>query len=77
MSMDYKKLFDDINSGKLDQTKVQLVMDNDDGYWLGLTDSDEGNSIIEKECKNTYGEPEGYRDIVQVLTSAGVNCDWC
>ena len=75
--MDYLKLFQDVRSGEFDNSKLQLIMDNDCGYWQGLTEDDDANERLENEAKQKYGEPYGYRDIVAVINAAGVNCDWC
>jgi len=75
--MDYKKVIEDFNNGTLDKAKIQLVMDNDDSYWLGLTDDDDLNETIAEEATIKYGRSGGYNDIVDVLIAAGVPCDWC
>ncbi len=74
--MNYKKVIEDFGNGTLDKKKIQLVMDNDGGYWEGLTDDDDLNEDIAEAAEIKYGEPDGYRDIVDVLNAAGVNCDW-
>lgn len=75
--MDYKKVIEDFNNGTLDKNKIQLVIDNDGGYWEGLTDDDDLNEEISLAAEIKYGDPGGYNDIVDVLKAAGVNCDWC
>lgn len=75
--MKYKELIEDIRNGEFDTSKVQLVMDNDDGYWAGLTDDDDENERLADCAESKYGTPSGYKDIVDVLNGAGVNCDWC
>ena len=77
--MNYKKVIEDFNSGVIDKNKFQLVMDNDSGYWSCLDESvgNEKREYLEGVMKDKYGTPEGYRDIVDVLDAAGVNCDWC
>ena len=77
--MKYKKAIKHFNNGTIDRTKVQLIMDNDDGYWLCIDDmaSDDERTKIECDLTARYGTPEGYRDIVDALNAAGVNCDWC
>ncbi len=76
--MNYKKVIEDFNSGVLDKTKVMLRMDNDEGYWEILEElSDYEHDKKSDELIEKYGRPDGYRDIVDVLVAAGVNCDWC
>jgi len=77
--MDYKRVIEDFNSGKLDNNSVTLVMDNDGGYWCcaykGKTE--EENEAIADLYKEKYGSPEGYKDIVDVLVAAGIVAEWC
>lgn len=75
--MNYKKVIEDFNNGALDKNKVQLVMDNDGGYWIGLTDDEDLNEKISEDLEIEYGVPDGYKDVVDILNAAGVNCDWC
>lgn len=75
--MNYKKVIEDFNNGTLDKNKVQLVIDNDGGYWVGLTDDDALNEKIGYDLDIEYGVPDGYKDVVDILNAAGVNCDWC
>ena len=78
--MNYKKVIADFNNGSLDPEKVTLVMDNDGGYWEYTSDdavSDEEHDRIIEALEKKYGEPGGYRDIVDVLKAAGVKCEWC
>lgn len=77
--MDYKQAIDDFRSGVIDREKWQLVMDNDSGYWqyIGPDIGDDAQIDAEDAMTKKYGSPEGYRDIVDVLNAAGVNCDWC
>ncbi len=77
--MDYKRVIEDFNSGKLDNNSVNLVMDNDGGYWACDYEgkSEEENEAIADSYEKKYGSPEGYRDIVDVLKAAGVICEWC
>ena len=75
--MNYKKVIEDFNSGVLDSDRVQLIMDNDGGHWLATNEDGEFNDIRSEELENTYGSPDGYRDIVDVLKAAGINAEWC
>jgi hypothetical protein len=75
--MKYQQVIEDFNNGTLDKNEVQLIMDNDGGYWQGLTDNDDLNDKLAEDAEKKYGSPEGYKDIVDVLNAAGVNCDWC
>jgi len=78
--MNYQKLIKDAQDGNLryDPSIVKLRMDNDGGYWEVLGDLDyEEARDVEDKIKEIYGLPDGYRDIVEVLNAAGVNCDWC
>lgn len=54
-------------------------MDNDDGFWsCNYKDkTQEENEDIAELYNKKYGKPDGYRDIVDVLIAAGVNCEWC
>lgn len=54
--MDYKKVIEDFNNGTLDKNKIQLVMDNDGGYWQGLTDDDDLNEDIDVGRNDTGNE---------------------
>ncbi len=77
--MDYKKVIEDSTSGKIDPNEWRLVMDNDGGYWQYIGGS-EDDDFLDREYNRmtrTYGNPEGYRDIVDVLNAAGVNSEWC
>lgn len=75
--MNYELVIKDFKNGTLNKNKIQLVMDNDGGYWEGLTDDDDENEKLSDAAEAKYGSPEGYKDIVDVLNAAGVNCDWC
>jgi len=75
--MDYKKVIEDFNNGEIDRDYVTLVMDNDGGYWCCDTGDEEYDEMIQNDLKDMYGEPGGYRDIVDVLEAAGVNVEWC
>ena len=75
--MDYKKVIEDFNNGTLNPKEVQLVMDNDCGYWSCLLDDEDKHEEICETLEKKYGEPQGYRDIVDVLIGAGVNAGWC
>lgn len=79
MAMDYEAVIRDYNNGTLDHEKVILVMDNDGGYWRYVDDDATEEEIEEYESAldETYGRPEGYDDIVDVLNAAGVNAEWC
>lgn len=76
--MNYKKVIEDYRNGTIDPEKWVVVMDNDGGYWsyIGDENEDEGDRLT-KQMRKKYGEPCGYKDIVDVLNAAGVNCDWC
>jgi len=75
--MNYKKLLEDARTGKL-HPQAQLAMDNDGGYWdLDGDFSDEDFQRITAELEVEYGLPDGYKDIVDVLQAAGIDCDWC
>ena len=63
----------------IDKDKWEVVMDNDCGYWGCLDESlsdDERDKAVDI-MKEKYGEPDGYKDIIEVLIGAGVNADWC
>jgi len=77
--MDYENVIKDFNNGTIDPTKIQLVLDNDGGYWSCINEDieDDQRDAITKALEDKYGEPGGYRDIVNVLNAAGVNADWC
>ena len=75
--MNYKKVIEDFNNGTLNKNEVQLVMDNDGGYWLCLLQDESKHDAITETLELKYGSPNGYRDIVDVLIASGVNCDWC
>ena len=75
--MNYKKVIEDFNNGTLNPNEVQLVMDNDGGYWSCLLDDEDKHDDITDTLEKKYGTPDGYRDIVDVLHAAGVNVDWC
>lgn len=78
--MNYKQVIKDFNNGKIDATKWQIVMDNDDGYWCYIGDDieceAEHQDLVEM-MEEKYGRPNGERDIVKILNAAGVNADWC
>lgn len=77
--MNYKKIIEDFNSGVINPKEWALVLDNDGGYWSYRGDS-EDEDFLDKEyarMNETYGRPEGYRDIVDVLNAAGVTSEWC
>mgnify|MGYP003650349449 CR=1 FL=1 len=78
-TMNYKKVIEDYNNGTIDPTMFQLTMDNDCGYWMCISNtiSDDDADELQIEMTKKYGEPDGYRDIVKILQSAGVTCDWC
>ena len=76
--MNYKKVISDARRGKLSKYAI-LIMENDGGYWQ-YTDPDMPDSDIDKKVQDLeklYGEPGGYTDIINVLNSAGVKCEWC
>lgn len=75
--MDYKKVIQDFNNGTIDRKYVTLVMDNDGGYWYVYTGDEDQEELMKQELEKKYGEPSGYRDIVDVLNAAGVNTEWC
>jgi hypothetical protein len=75
--MNYKKVIEDFNNGTLDPKKVQLVMDNDEGYWAALGLDDEDAEDLEMILEDKYGLPGGYEDVVDILRAAGVNAEWC
>jgi hypothetical protein len=77
--MNYKKVIEDYNNGTIDPSMWQLTMDNDDGYWMCISNNIEDCDADELQDMMTekYGRPDGYRDIVDVLNAAGVTCEWC
>lgn len=77
--MDYVNVIKDFNNGTIDPKKVQLVMDNDGGYWDCIDEEleDEQRETIVQNLVDKYGDPHGYRDVVKILNAAGVNADWC
>ena len=74
--MNYKKLFEDKKQGKIDERMV-IVFDNDGGYWTCKTDNDDEHEKMCSEYKEKYGEPDGYRDVVDIMQGAGFNSEWC
>ena len=77
--MKYKEVMQAYKDGTIDAKKTTLVMDNDGGYWMHHDESisEDEREKIESDLDDKYGTPDGYRDIVDVLVAAGVNCDWC
>ena len=82
--MHYDRVITDYNNNTLDKNKVQLVMDNDGGYWQHvynpeLSDDENDNlaDSVAAEMEKRYGLPNGYADIVDILVAAGVPCEWC
>lgn len=75
--MNYDRVIEDFNNGTLDPKKVQLVIDNDGGYWKALGVSDDDAEDLEDILEDKYGLPGGYGDVVDILQAAGVNADWC
>lgn len=74
--MDYKKLFQDKENGKVDE-KMVIVFDNDGGYWACETESEEESDKMCAEYTKLYGEPEGYVDVVNIMLGAGFKSEWC
>jgi hypothetical protein len=76
--MDYEKLFAAKKAGKIEKDMV-LIMDNDSGCWHcnNYLLSEEDREKKQDQYKKTYGTPGGYRDIVEVLNAAGIECEWC
>ena len=52
-------------------------MDNDDGFWTCSLEDPAAAEAYQDELTEKYGRPKGYRDIVDIVNAAGVNCDWC
>lgn len=77
--MNYKQVIEDFNNDTIDKTQWNLAIDNDDGYWDYVGDSEDYNWIEEEREKlyAKYGCPDGHRDIVDVLNAAGVPAGWC
>jgi hypothetical protein len=75
--MNYKKLIEDSRKGYIDWDYVTLVMDNDGGYWYCDDGDEDRKERMEDNMKLKYGEPNGYRDLVDILVAAGINADWC
>ena len=38
--------------------------------------SDDECEVMQDDLEETYGSPNGYSDVVEILGSAGVNADW-
>lgn len=74
--MDYNKLFKDKVDGKIDE-KMTIVFDNDGGYWSCETESEEESDKMCAEYEKRYGEPDGYRDVVDIMLGAGFKAEWC
>lgn len=77
--MKYEQVIKDYKNGIISKNRFVLVMDNDGGYWSCIDESlsDDYREHLEEVMEKKYGSPEGYRDIVEVLNAAGVNCEWC
>ena len=75
--MNYKKVIEDFNNGIIDKSIVTLVMDNDGGYWEVNTGDEDKDELMIATLEKKYGVPDGYRDIVDVLSAAGVPAEWC
>jgi len=76
--MNYKKLIKDINNGTIDPKSFTLVVDNDYGWLRDELHEDWGLSEEREEVlKDTYGEPEGYNDLVEILKAVGINAERC
>lgn len=74
--MDYKKLFKDKLEGKISNEMI-IIFDNDSGYW-GCSNKDENiNESMCNEYEQRYGRPNGYYDVVDIMTGAGFKADWC
>lgn len=76
--MNYKKLIKDINDGTIDPKSVTLVVDND-FIWLrdNLHEDWELTEEREKVLEDTYGNGNGYQDLVEVMIASGLNAEWC
>jgi hypothetical protein len=77
--MNYRQVIKGFNNGTIDKNKWQIVMENDDGYWVYIGDDVDEIDYHEftEEIEAKYGRPNGERDIVDILNAAGVNADWC
>ncbi len=77
--MDYKKLFEDKAKGEL-PLDMTVVFDNDGGYWTYSGDKELTDDEHDKrcaECKEKYGSPDGYGDVVDIMLGAGIKAEWC
>lgn len=70
--MNWKLLIQHTLNGTIDWNYVSLYIDNDGGYWSCEGD----NEDIINALKKTYGEPDGYIDVVDILQAIGINADW-
>jgi hypothetical protein len=75
--MNYKKVIEDFNNGTLDPKKIQLVLDNDGGYWAALGMDVDDAEDLQDILADKYGTPNGHYDLVDILQAAGVNAEWC
>ncbi len=74
--MDYKKLFEDKAAGKIDE-RMTIVFDNDSGYWSCDSDNEDECEKMCDEYAERYGSPNGYEDVVDIMTAAGFKAEWC
>lgn len=77
--MNYKKVIEDYNLGKINRKDWTVIMDNDGGDWK-YTGAEKNDEVIEfwvSKMNEKYGQPDGYRDIVKVLRAANVEAEWC
>ncbi len=54
-----------------------IVFDNDCGYWSCESENSEEGDRMCDEYTERYGEPGGYRDVVDIMVGAGFNAEWC
>ena len=72
-----KELYDTVKSGKIDESKLVIIMDNDDtSFYNGETEEDE-NYDINNEIK--VEEANGYYDIEKLypLLFPKAKVEWC
>lgn len=77
----YKKLIAAYKPGGFArENKIVTVFDNDGGYFT--VDSDVSDDVAEEILKSFEKEigcsgPDGYQDLVELATAAGIKAEWC
>jgi len=77
MTMNYKLLAEDINSGNINPN-LRLAFTGDGGYWR----LDDPNMMwaerlnLEHEAMTKYGLPENKSEAIDALVEAGIDVSW-